>query len=111
MTPNETRTQTIQRVYKLFSTEIKSAFDGDIDPSAWVSIVSNMMALMKRIEIPNQDKKKILIDVIKSVISVEVAENRRENALMVIDTIISPGIDLAASFNKGSVKKYLKMCC
>lgn len=107
----ETRAQIIQRVYDKFSTEIKSAFDGDVDPSAWIGIVSEMMALMKKIKVCNQDKKKILIEVIKSVITTELPDDKRDTALSILDTVVSPGIDLAASFNKATLTRCLKMCC
>lgn len=111
MPKTETRTQIFERMYGKFSNELKSAFDGDIDAAAWISLVSEMMAMLKKTAIPNQDKKKVLIDIIKAVINQEVSEDKRANAIVIVDTIVSPGIDLAASFGKASFNKCMKKCC
>lgn len=101
----------IADLYTLFRHRIGPALvSGSGDDAFWLSIVLDMMVVAGKSRVNGRQKKAALLEVLKLVIHNEVSPNSRNAAHAIVDTVISPGIDLAVAFSKAS-KGCQKWCC
>lgn len=91
----------IERIYDLFADAIKAAFDSE-DSSAiqWIQLVGEMMGAAQSLKTTGAKKKQILMAVLREVIDNEVDAAHRDAARDILDTFVSPAIDVAVIYRQ-----------
>ncbi len=88
------------RVYDRFRHRISTSLTGhDLTDSAfWIAMIGDMMAMVNSFQVEGVEKKEIVMEVIRIVIRFEVPADKKDASTALLDTVLSPAIDLAVYF-------------
>ena len=94
--------QLIARMYDKFRGRIAPALSGqdydNLDVFFWIDVIGDMMTLAKTFKVPGMEKKEIVLEVLDLVVENEVPEGKQAAVRNLIQTTVSPAIDLAVYF-------------
>jgi hypothetical protein len=103
----------IAKMYDKFRGRIFQAFSANnltnLGTAFWVVMIGDMMALVKTMDVSGSEKKEILLETMRIVIKYEIAAEKHEILDNMLNTVVSPAIDLAAYFGAQLVPK-VKAC-
>jgi len=110
-TLSETDTRVIERIYTQFSDAVHATFGSDASaPLAWVQLVGEMMGALQSFNASGSKKKEILMAVLRQVIDKEIEPQYRPGAKVLLDTVISPSIDMAAVY-RHNIQTWFQRTC
>ena len=91
----------IARMYDAFRNQVAAALvsqDHAIDKFFWVELLGNMMVMAATFKTSGLSKKEIILETLRIIVKFEVPADREEQSIHLIETILSPAIDLTIYF-------------
>jgi hypothetical protein len=106
----------MSRVYDRFRHQISVALKAHdaSDSVMWISLIGDMMALVNDFKVDGIEKKEIVLETIRIVIRFEVPVDKKAACDVLLNTVLTPAIDLAVYFKKQFIdgkKISLGFCC
>ena len=104
------------RMYDTFRTQVAAALvsqDHAIDKFFWVELLGDMMVMAATFKTSGLSKKEIIMETLRIIVKFEVPPEREEQSIQLIETILSPAIDLTIYFKNQifSGKKFAWCFC
>ncbi len=103
----------IAKMYDRFRARIFQAFSANnltnLGTTFWVMMIGDMMALVQSVNVSGSEKKEIILETMRIVIKYEISADKHEALDGMLNTVVSPAIDLAAYFGAQLAPK-VKAC-
>jgi hypothetical protein len=105
----------IARMYDTFRLQLMQALqtnDHAVDKFFWVELLGNMMIMASTFRTSGVSKKEIIMETLRLIIKFEIAPERQDHSLDLLESVISPAIDLTIYFkNQMAAGKSCAWCC
>lgn len=105
----------IARMYDTYRLQLMQALqynDHNIDKFFWIELLGDMMVMASTFRTSGVSKKEIIMETLRLIIKFEIAPERQELSLNLLESVMSPAIDLTIYFkNQLATGKSCSWCC